>query len=48
MPGSKDDGVPLYLQPLPWRAIQIGLGPAVVGEYVDDWIVGIALSDRLV
>lgn len=30
-----------YLQPLPWRAIQVGLGPAVVGEYVDDWIVGI-------
>lgn len=30
-----------YLQPLPWRAIQVGLGPAVVREYVDDWIVGI-------
>lgn len=29
------------LQPLPWRAIQIGLGPAVVDAYVDEWIVGI-------
>lgn len=30
-----------HLQPLPWRAIQVGLGPAVVGEYVEDWVVGI-------
>lgn len=29
------------LQPLPWRAIQIGLGPGVVDAYVDEWIVGI-------
>lgn len=30
-----------HLQPLPWRAIQVGLGPGVVGAYVDEWIVGI-------
>lgn len=29
------------LQPLPWRAIQIGLGPGVVDAYVEEWIVGI-------
>lgn len=29
------------LQPLAWRAIQIGLGPAAVGAYTDDWAVKI-------
>jgi hypothetical protein len=29
------------LQPLDWRAIQIGLGPAAVGSYVNDWVVKI-------
>lgn len=32
-----------HLQPLPWRAIQIGLGKGSVDNYVDDWIV--ALED---
>ncbi len=29
------------LQPLSWRAIQIGLGPRVVDAYVDEWILRI-------
>lgn len=32
---------------LPHRAIQIGLGPSVVGRYVDEWIVGIEDVTRL-
>ncbi len=31
----------LALDPLPWRAIQIGLGPAAVPHYVDAWILRI-------
>lgn len=31
----------LHLQPLPHRAIQIGLGGEAVDRYVDAWIVGI-------
>src|SRR5690606_37240824 len=31
----------LRLSPLPWRAIQIGLGPTASREYVGNWIVRI-------
>lgn len=31
----------IRLQPLPWRAIQIGLGPQAVGAYVEEWITHI-------
>ena len=31
----------IRLQPLGWRAIQIGLGPIASNAYVDDWIVRI-------
>jgi len=29
------------LQPLPWRAIQIGIGPRTVSAYVEEWITQI-------
>jgi len=31
----------LHLQPLPYRSLQVGLGPPVVDSYVDEWILGI-------
>lgn len=31
----------LMLQPLPWRAIQIGLGPLASREYVENWVTKI-------
>jgi hypothetical protein len=31
----------LRLQPLPWRAIQIGLGGRIARRYVGEWITGI-------
>lgn len=31
----------LHLQPLPYRAVQIGLSGPAVDRYADDWIVGI-------
>ena len=35
--------------PLSWRSIQIGLGPAVVRFYVDEWITGITdITDDVV
>lgn len=38
----------LRLEPLPWRTIQIGIGPAAVGRYVDDWTLGIEDISSLV
>jgi hypothetical protein len=31
----------VMLEPLPWRAIQVGLGGGAVDEYVDEWITAI-------
>ncbi|MEU2356559.1 DUF4291 domain-containing protein [Streptomyces misionensis] len=31
----------VFLEPQPWRAIQVGLSGEAVRRYVDDWIVGI-------
>ena len=31
-----------HLQPLSHRSVQIGIGPQMVGRYVDEWIVDIA------
>lgn len=31
-----------HLRPLDQRSIQIGIGPALVGNYVDEWIIGIS------
>lgn len=31
----------INLAPLPWRSLQVGLGPAVVANYVNDWIVDV-------
>ena len=32
----------LHLNELPYRSLQVGLGGAAVGPYVDEWITGIA------
>jgi hypothetical protein len=31
----------LLLEPLPWRTIQIGIGPAAVARYIEEWTLGI-------
>lgn len=38
----------ISLEPLPWRSLQVGLGPAVVANYVNDWIVAIEDITHLV
>jgi hypothetical protein len=31
----------IYLEPLPWRSIQVGLGGPAVLDYIDQWIIQI-------